>query len=359
VTEFSAGITPNSVPVAITAGPDGNLWFTQHGSNQVGRITPKGKVTEFSTGITASSGLDGIAVGPDGNLWFTEDEVAKIGRISPGVSSPVGMVTEFSAGITPGSGPAAIAAGPDGNLWFTEFNASKIGRITPKGKVTEFSTGITPGSYPNRLTAGPDDNVWFEQQSDEIGRITTGLPSAPRRVMASPRSKSAVVTWAPPGSAGADAVTGYRVTAAPGGEHCATSGKRTCTVRGLRNGTRYRFTVTARNTIGAGPRSRPPATVTAGAPSAPQRLRVAFPRPGNAAISWDVPRFPGGAPISSYQLRWSFDGGHSWSAWVSTNLRRHARRSGRVKGRTYLVDVRARNRDGAGPSAMRSFTQRR
>ncbi len=28
-------------------------------------------VTEFSAGITAGAGLRGITAGPDGNLWFT------------------------------------------------------------------------------------------------------------------------------------------------------------------------------------------------------------------------------------------------------------------------------------------------
>src|SRR5260221_3883521 len=29
VTEFSAGISANAAPQSITAGPDGNLWFTE------------------------------------------------------------------------------------------------------------------------------------------------------------------------------------------------------------------------------------------------------------------------------------------------------------------------------------------
>ena len=36
-----AGIqTPSSVPWGITAGPDGNLWFTEAGGGKIGRITP-------------------------------------------------------------------------------------------------------------------------------------------------------------------------------------------------------------------------------------------------------------------------------------------------------------------------------
>lgn len=43
-----------------------------------------GTITEFSTGLTAGGGLVGITAGPDGNLWFTEESGNKIGRISVG-----------------------------------------------------------------------------------------------------------------------------------------------------------------------------------------------------------------------------------------------------------------------------------
>jgi streptogramin lyase len=106
--------------------------------------------------------LAGITAGPDGNLWFTESPGNRIGRITP-----AGVVTEFSTGIT--SYPSRITAGPDNNLWFTGSNS--IGRITPAGVVTEFSTGITAGSYPTGITVGPDNNLWFTEWGDNVDRI--------------------------------------------------------------------------------------------------------------------------------------------------------------------------------------------
>jgi streptogramin lyase len=168
ITEFTAGINGNSVPTGITAGPDGNLWFTEQSIDRIGRITPAGIVTEFGAGISGSSGLNSIAAGPDGNLWFTESGGNRIGRITT-----FGGVTEFSTGITSGSVPEGIAAGPDGNLWFTESEGNRIGRITPSGAVTEFSSGISSGSFPNGIAAGPDGNLWFtESEGNRIGRIT-------------------------------------------------------------------------------------------------------------------------------------------------------------------------------------------
>ena len=88
VTEFSIP-TVSSQPPAITAGPDGSLWFTEGVGNNIGRITTAGVVTEFPV-LTASSGLFGIAAGPDGNVWFTEYTANNIGRVTP-----AGVVTEF------------------------------------------------------------------------------------------------------------------------------------------------------------------------------------------------------------------------------------------------------------------------
>src|SRR6266567_1171871 len=107
-----------------------------------------GTITEFPI-PTASTFPRGITAGPDGNLWFTEYSGNNIGRITP-----AGVVTgEFSIP-TGYSRPFGITAGPDGNLWFTEFNGNNIGRITPAGVVTEFRihTSVTE---PFGITAGP------------------------------------------------------------------------------------------------------------------------------------------------------------------------------------------------------------
>lgn len=45
----------------------------------IGRITPVGAITEYPLPTYSSSPL-AIAAGPDGNLWFTE--YGKIGRIT-------------------------------------------------------------------------------------------------------------------------------------------------------------------------------------------------------------------------------------------------------------------------------------
>ncbi len=87
--EFTAGITSGSTPRGITLGPRG-MWFTQPGSNQIGRISAQGAVTEFSA---PANGVNNIVDGSDGNLWFTEGGADAIGRMTP-----KGKVTLFSTG---------------------------------------------------------------------------------------------------------------------------------------------------------------------------------------------------------------------------------------------------------------------
>ena len=80
IREFPITTAINSQPVGITAGPDGNLWFTEIASNNIGRISTAGVITEFAV-PTANSQPVGITAGPDGNLWFTEEHGNKIGQL--------------------------------------------------------------------------------------------------------------------------------------------------------------------------------------------------------------------------------------------------------------------------------------
>jgi hypothetical protein len=80
--------------------------------------------------------------------------------------------------------------------------------------------------------------------------ITPDPPGAP--TVSAGTATSASVAWAAPAYDGGSAVTGYTVTASPGGQTCTTSGAISCTVTGLTNGTSYTFAVTATNSVGTG-----------------------------------------------------------------------------------------------------------
>jgi tripartite motif-containing protein 71 len=161
VTEYS--LPSGSRPMGITAGPDGNVWFTDVSTNRIGKITTTGTLTEYS--LPSESWPYEIIKGPDGNLWFTEGGTHKIGKITTS-----GSITEYA--LPAGKSPEGITVGPDGDLWFTEESASEIGKITTSGTATEYS--LPERDYPRNIAAGPDGNLWFtEEGPDKIGKITT------------------------------------------------------------------------------------------------------------------------------------------------------------------------------------------
>ena len=159
----------NFDPDAITTGPDGNLWFT--GFDGIGTITTSGSYTLYP--LQSVNGerniFPDITTGPDGNLWFTtySNVVASMttaGVVTTYVLPPQDMYTN------------GITSGPDGALWFTTINSDNgvnyIGRITTSGVVTNYS--LPTGADPISITTGPDGNLWFtDPVNNAIGSITT------------------------------------------------------------------------------------------------------------------------------------------------------------------------------------------
>jgi predicted acyl esterase len=133
--------------------------------------------------------------------------------------------------------------------------------VSPTNDTVDVPAGTTSLDYSNVGTGGTFtfkvaakfDSV-VAPSSDASLAVTIGDPSAPQSVVATAAKESAVVTWAAPASDGGSPITGYTVTATPGGATCAwTTGPLTCTVTGLTAGTSYTFGVTATNASGTGP----------------------------------------------------------------------------------------------------------
>jgi virginiamycin B lyase len=176
-TSPSTGFTPPAQPRGLVAGPDDALWFytgspqgaaqVQAGASWIGRITTSGQASVvYAPDPLALAAIAGITAGPDGNLWFTETtSAANLGggpqsrpTSSVGRLTPSGGVQLIALASSLGSA-GAITAGPDGALWCA---AATIARITPSGQVSSFTL---PDAHAEvgAVADGPGKAVWFAQ----------------------------------------------------------------------------------------------------------------------------------------------------------------------------------------------------
>jgi streptogramin lyase len=143
-----------------------NEWFTLYSAGEIGKISPTGAITTYPI-KAAGSEPESIVLGLEGNLWFTESGASKVGKVEPAT----GAITEYA--LPAGSRPGEITAGVEAKLWFTERGTGKIGKITSAGVVTEYAVPIN--YVPRGITVGPDGNLWFTSQrraSSELTKIT-------------------------------------------------------------------------------------------------------------------------------------------------------------------------------------------
>ncbi len=169
ITEFD--LPEGSHMRAMVAGPDGNLWLAGgfSGCNRycvpaaVIRLTPDGKATPFRLPPGSGETPVAITLGPDGNLWVVEFDLSRVLRVTT-----EGEFTVYSLG----GEPTSIASGPDGNLWVTEPISPyrRITRLTVDGDVTRFP--LPPGLSAGGIIAGPDDRMWFLGRGRRIGTIS-------------------------------------------------------------------------------------------------------------------------------------------------------------------------------------------
>jgi len=158
----------------ITVLRDGTVFATEPYTSRIARITPDGTVTEFPT-PTRDAGPGAITAGPDGNAWFTESTLGAggaIGRITPGGSItefPVQPLPYMQTTVAPDLGP--IIAGTDNRLWFT--TGLGVGSITTDGDVVAFS--LPDPTSPADLAMAADGTLWITQSS--IPRIDRLRPT--------------------------------------------------------------------------------------------------------------------------------------------------------------------------------------
>jgi streptogramin lyase len=217
---YSDVLSQNCNPESLATGTDGNAWFAGGGSTD--RITPAGVITRFPY-----SGGAPVAItnGPNGDLWFKDGE--NIYSIDPTTTT----IDTFPIPDSSAQNGNTIIAPADGNLWFACNNCSSgyITRMTPGGSFTflpnifpdggkgVMAGAVGPGGWPyffwnfsgnqpqvlrastssfaqtlipspygddvfSAATLGPDGNIWATTSDGHvivyITRILTATPAS-------------------------------------------------------------------------------------------------------------------------------------------------------------------------------------
>lgn len=146
-------------------------------------------------------------------------------------------------------------------------------------------TGLANGTQYTFAVTATNDNGMSVPSPASNAVIPSDIPGAPSGVVAVTGVQQASIYWTAPSDNGSE-ITGYTVTAEPGGATCSTSGAVGCTIAGLEAGRSYTFAVTARNGDGRGPSSAASNTVfPAGPPAGAPAVIVAAVTPVAACAS--------------------------------------------------------------------------
>ena len=276
--------------VALTNGT--TYRFAVRAHNAIGASAPSAEVSA-APATTASAPVISAITAADNSL-----QVAFTAPVSNGGSAITSYQFSLNGGTTWSN--FANGAGTSSPLTITGLSNG----VNYSIKLRAINT-IAAGAASNGMTGIP--------QIPGAGRAST--------VQSSVANQSVTITWAPPTAYVGAPISGYRVTANPGGATCLwVSGPYQCTISGLTNGTSYTFTVTSTwDDSGVSRDIDTTVATTAVTPrtfaSAPTAV-TAVGGANQATLSWSAPANNGGAAITDYNFEFSSDDGASWSSYV-------------------------------------------
>ena len=289
-------------PTGLAAATDGTIYVSQATFATVRRISPTGTITTMVGTGAAGFGGDGgpatsaqlnqprgLAVGPAGSLLIADADNGRVRRVDAGGTITTiagnGLFPLNEDGVpaidTPLGSPVAVAVDSSGRALVAEQFTRRVRRIGIDGRInTVVGNGADGDSGDGGpaihaslkspvavavTTSGTIDVV--DMTAERVREVTASqpvVPSPPAWVTGVPYDGLVSLSVGRPVDDGGAPVTGYTVTAEPGGATCSIGDgfRPVCDVSGLTNGTPYTFTATATNEAGQSAPSAPSAPIT-------------------------------------------------------------------------------------------------
>ncbi|ANE42848.1 Vgb family protein [Deinococcus puniceus] len=145
----------------LTLGAGGHLYYTRFYADPavIGLDPDTGKTTVFKVGIPGKSLPDALTAAPDGTLWFIEARTGTVWNLHPST----GQQTPLALPV--GARPTELAVAPDGTLWVGDPTHSRLYRAQSGDTSTLTVPVLTQNGKsngPHALAVGPDGSVWYE-----------------------------------------------------------------------------------------------------------------------------------------------------------------------------------------------------
>ena len=158
-------LEPGSAPYGIAAAPDGGIWFTAPGRNQIGRVTAAGDITIVDLTVPDARAAM-LTVDADGRPWVALNAAGALAHVRDGTV----RLVELPNGRTPAA-PVCIAASAAG-IWYADIAGGCVGRVDPSGSVEQI-TFADAACRPHAVAADTDGGCWATLWgSSQLARIS-------------------------------------------------------------------------------------------------------------------------------------------------------------------------------------------
>lgn len=218
-------------------------------------VTNSGQLGILSQSSAAQSF---VAVGeipgtPTTNIDGCRVYVANAGSKSVSVvsldASPAKVIATIPVGSKPGD---PVTDSSKANLYVPNFGAATVTAISTSTNAVRATYQV--GNSPMGVTITKNGSLLLVSNSADgsvsvVKTASSAYPKPPTKVAVNTSTpKQGKISWKKSTTSG---VTGYLVTALPGGKTCSTTGT-TCTINGLTGGNKYTFAVQSKSKYGAG-----------------------------------------------------------------------------------------------------------
>ena len=280
--------TPQGSPGAPTGvvADSGNGQSTVRWTAPIYQGSPPSGLTYYVTSTPGSftcstATLTCVVRGLTNGTSYTFVVYAKNGTPNAGVPSNPSSSILIGLPAAPSNVVAEPSLGGARISWLAPANGGPLGAYTATSRPGGYScqaTGVTYCTISGltnlvtySFTVVMINDFGRSVSSDPSSGITPGAsPLAPTSVTARVGSGQLTVSWVAAALNVGSAISGYTVTATPGGKSCTTA-QLSCIITGLTNFTSYTLTVVATNTMTM---QSPPSTSVTGMPVLPPILTV-------------------------------------------------------------------------------------